>query len=280
MKLIGLLVGIAALIGCAASHAPPSNAKFRIDPAHFTGTEGCCIVYDEKARAVVATHGGAHLSERTPACSTFKWPLAVIAFDAGVLKHEDDAFKWDGVQRSMGAWNRDQTARTWMRNSVVWVSQRLTAQLGRDKLQSYLDRFNYGNHDLSAGISASWLTRTKADPEQPHGSIQISPLEQLEFLKKFWNNELPVSASAIEKTKQLVYWETSPAGTKLWGKTGSGYSEDLKGDFGWYIARAERHGRAYLIVTRIMRDATQANATYPGPLARDVTKQILADNNM
>jgi len=53
-----------------------------------------------------------------------------MAFDAGILKDEGSGMKWDGTKTSRQEWNRDQTAASWMKYSVVWFSQRLTPQLG------------------------------------------------------------------------------------------------------------------------------------------------------
>ena len=74
------------------------------------------------------SHG--HCKKRVSPASTFKVPLALMAFDAGILKDEGSGMKWDGTKTSRQEWNRDQTAASWMKYSVVWFSQRLTPQLG------------------------------------------------------------------------------------------------------------------------------------------------------
>lgn len=271
-----MAVNIAAFVlaGCMASPQPKivtvEPAKFTIDSFHFANMDGCMIVYDIKAGKVVAVYGEKHCRQRYVPCSTFKWPLAAMAFDSGVLKDETVCFKWDGVRRSIDSWNQDQTAATWMKNSVVWYSQRLTPQLGKQKLQAYLDAFDYGNRDISADLTSAWLSK---------GSLRISPAEQLEFLKKFWSGKLPVGSSAVKKTKKIVFLETSPGGYRLHGKTGSGNQENLKGDFGWFIGHVEGPGREYLIVTLIMRNHKMNDTRYPGMVAKEITKDILKDNS-
>lgn len=271
-------------IGCTASRAAGpdlSDAKpLSIQAAHFESMDGCAIVYDTQAQRIVASYGEERCRKRYAACSTFKWPLALMAFDAGVLQDENTPMKWDGVPRAIESWNQDHTAASWMRNSVVWYSQRITPQFGTAKLQSYLKAFDYGNQDISAGLTSAWLTITKTESDPGRGSLKISAYEQLEFIRKFWANELPVSAQAMEKTKRVLFLETSPAGYSLHGKTGSGYVDGLDGDFGWFIGRVEGQGKEYLAVTTFTRTGRAADARYPGMLAKEITKEILKENGI
>ena len=215
-----------------------------------------------------------------PACSTFKMPLALMAFDAGILRDETTTFKWDGIKRPVEAWNHDQTAKSWIRHSTVWVSQRITPLLGGERLAQYLKKFDYGNQDLSAGITSAWLTRTKENRDRGVGSLQISAYEQLEFQKRFWHGQLPVSADALAKTKGLVEIETSAHGYVLSGKTGSGYLDDLSGDFGWFVGRVARAGEEFAVVSTFTRKGNAADKRFPGLVARDRTIEILGDEGL
>src|SRR5256885_452179 len=96
----------------------------------FAGRDYCFEVYDLKADRIVLRAGDRRCAERVSPCSTFKVPLALMAFDRGVLEDERSPMKWDGRDRGRDVWNRDQTAGSWMKYSVVWFSQRLTPALG------------------------------------------------------------------------------------------------------------------------------------------------------
>lgn len=255
-----------------------AEPSFYVDKKYFDGLEGCFIAYDLTNNKTLAIYGEDYCQKQMPACSTFKWPLAAIAFDAGILKEETTSMKWDGVKRPIASWNRDQTALTWMQNSVVWYSQQITRTLGKEKLQSDLDRFNYGNRDLSAGLTSAWLTITKTDADPSKGSLKVSALEQLDFLKKFWKGQLSVSTDAIEKTKRITFLEKTTSGFDFHGKTGSGYLDGLAGDFGWFIGHIRAKDREVLVVTRFTRDQRSADATFPGLKARELSKVILKDN--
>lgn len=51
----------------------------------------------------------------------------------------------------------DQTSTTWIANSVVWVSQVITSQLGEPIMKRYLRDWDYGNQDTSGGLTNFWL---------------------------------------------------------------------------------------------------------------------------
>jgi beta-lactamase class D len=188
-----------------------------------------------------------------------------MAFDAGILKAESSSFKWDGTKTGREVWDRDQTAATWMRDSVVWVSQRLTPLLGMDKVKAYLEAFDFGNRDMSGGLTRAWL----------ESSLQISPDEQLRFWQRFWREELPVSKHAFAMTKKLTLVDTSPSGWTLHGKTGSGAASDLW--LGWFVGHVSRKDRAYVFVCSYTDRIPSGDHRPSGWIARDMAKQILAE---
>ncbi|MBI5548841.1 MAG: class D beta-lactamase [Deltaproteobacteria bacterium] len=278
-----LAAALASLSAACASTAPApeDRAASTVDASSiFAGLDGCFLAWDLKSDRLAGAHGDERCRRRLPACSTFKVPLALMAFDAGILESEETAMTWDGVPRPIESWNRDHTARSWMAHSVVWYSQRLTPRLGLERIQRYLDDFQYGNRDFSAGLTSAWLTITKTDSDPGKGSLQISAYEQLEFMKRLWRGELPVSAKAQERTQALTFLETSPGGFTLHGKTGSGYPADLDGDFGWFVGHLSGHGRQLVLVTSVVRDERSADARFPGLRAKELAKSVLVANQL
>ncbi|MGC4118432.1 MAG: penicillin-binding transpeptidase domain-containing protein [Myxococcales bacterium] len=273
MRTPNALLCFAAALGlgvsCASAPAPapasrePVTAAVDATPV-FKGLDGCFLAWDLKADRPAGAFGGERCKVRLAACSTFKVPLAVMAFDAGVLTSEDEPYAWDGVPRSIESWNRDHTARTWMANSVVWFSQRLTPKLGAERIARYLDGFEYGNRDFSAGLTSAWLTITKTDADPGRGSLKISAEEQLAFLRRLWRSELPVRPEAMAKARELTRLETSPHGFTLHGKTGSGYPDGLQGDFGWFVGHVEGGGRELVFAASVTRGERDADARFPG----------------
>lgn len=264
---IVLHLAIVILIAFPAHAAEPDFDRL------FAGRDGCFELYDMKTNKLVVRSNPRRCAQRTSPCSTFKVPLALMAIDAGILEDETSPMKWDGTKARRDEWNRDQTAATWMQNSVVWFSQRLTPQLGMEKVKSYLSRFDFGNQDMSGGLTTAWL----------ESSLQVSPDEQLRFWQKFWREELPVSKNAFDVTKKLTFVAESPSGWVLHGKTGSGGvskggpNQDPVLWLGWFVGHVARGDREYVFVTSYTDRVESADRRPPGWIARDIAKTILAE---
>ncbi len=159
---------------------------------------------------------------------------------------------------------------------MVWFSQRLTPQLGEEKLKTYLDLFHYGNEDMSAGITQAWLVK----PDAQDAGLKVSAYEQLEFWKNLWTGKLAVAPRAMQMTRRITYLETSPHGFKLSGKTGSNYYSDRKRRLGWFMAHIEKDDKEYLAVTNFSDLVSPAISSYGGPQAKEITKKILSDEGL
>jgi beta-lactamase class D len=236
---------------------------------YFTGMKGCFLLYNLKTGIFEKEIGGDHCQERFVACSTFKVPLSVMAFDAGLLANEDEILKWDGKIEAREVVNRDHNARGWMKDSVVWFSKRLTPQLGKERFEKYLKDFNYGNQDLSGGITEAWLIA----PGTREPALKISAYEQVDFMKRLWKDDFPVSKRAMQITRELMYLETLSNGFKLSGKTGSNFYDDKK-RLGWFIAHLENGDREYIAVTVFSDSALPVDNAYGGAKAKEITKKI------
>ena len=260
-------LAIVILVTSAAQAGEPDFARY------FAGRDGCFELYDMRTSKLVVRSNPRRCAERTSPCSTFKVPLALMAFDSSILKDETSRIKWDGTKTSRDEWNRDQTASSWMQNSVVWFSQRLTPQLGMERVKAYLSRFDFGNQDMSGGLTTAWL----------ESSLQVSPDEELRFWRRFWREELPVSKHAFDMTKKITFVAVSASGWTLHGKTGSG-SVGAGGanqipvlGLGWFVGHIARGDREYVFVTSYSDSVESADLRPAGWIARDFTKQILAE---
>ncbi|WP_395665412.1 penicillin-binding transpeptidase domain-containing protein [Methylocella sp.] len=52
------------------------------------------------------------------------------------------------------SWRADVDPTSWLANSVVWYSQKLTRALGMETFQRYVDAFDYGDRNLSGDPGA------------------------------------------------------------------------------------------------------------------------------
>jgi beta-lactamase class D len=203
------------------------------------GAEADCFIAKEN-RKVVKQIG--KCDTRYSPFSTFKVPIAVMGFDSGFLKNsKEPSLKYTGSGMKelnikeypiMMYHSQDQTPATWMRYSAIWYSQAITKYLGMAKFQEYVTKFDYGNQDLSGtgkneGLINAWLGT----------SLKISPVEQVVFIEKLSNKELPVSKEAQERTKELIALENIWDDWKLHGKTGGSKVA------GWFVGWAEKGDR-------------------------------------
>lgn len=229
----------------------------------------CTLITEAATGAVLLEEGDCH-SRTTPA-STFKIPLAVMGFDAGLLTDTQTpvmSFRpgdpdWGGAN-----WTRDTTPADWMRYSVVWYSQRLTHAMGAEALARYAQAFGYGNADVSGdpgfgnGLDRAWIG----------SSLQISPHEQATFLRALVQGTLPAAPQATEQARALVERQQVDA-WQIRGKTGAAYprradrSFDYARGWGWYVGWATREERTLVFVR--LTQAQGRSQTSPGLLTRN-----------
>ena len=125
-------------------------------------------------------------AERLLPVSTFKIMIVLIGLETGIIPDENYVIKWDGTQHDNPAWNQDHTLKTAMQYSVVWYYQELARRVGKEKMQHYVDAAGYG--DISGQIDTFWLD----------GGLRISPYEQIEFLKRLYQSDLPFSQLSMK----------------------------------------------------------------------------------
>jgi beta-lactamase class D len=174
-------VALALLLLVAPITAFGEAFQERSDWDHFfsdKGVDGTIVVIDERANAFWA-YAEARAQTRYSPASTFKIPHALFALDAGIIRDEFQVIPWDGVKRYFDSWNKDQTLRSSMRDSVVWVYQRIAQSIGEERGKDYLLKIRYGNSDPSGGDSAFWLD----------GNLKVSAFEQVAFLKRLYKNQ-------------------------------------------------------------------------------------------
>jgi beta-lactamase class D len=187
------------------------------------GTPGTFAALRLAPRQLVLT-GEARARARVIPASTYKIPNSLIALETGVVADTDgETFRWDGVTRSIPEWNRDHTLRGAIRYSVVPVYQEIARRIGAVRMQTYVDAFDYGNHDIGGGIDRFWLD----------GNLRISPVEQIAFLERFWRGRLPVSARTTALVKDIM--PVVEAGSaRLRAKSGAAV-KDGKLALGWLV---------------------------------------------
>lgn len=211
-----------------------SNAQTPTDSimaSCFGDHEGTFVLYDAQT-GQATVHNDARSRRRFSPFSTFKIPNSLIALETGIVTDVDapiavDTAAYPPEEWWMPEWMGVNTLRSSMKYSVVPVYRTIAKRIGVERMQAYIDRFDYGNRDISSGLDEFWLG----------GSILISAHEQIEFLRRFHEGRLGVGKRATEKVKDILVRETT-ATYRLSAKTGTGTAGGR--GLGWYVGYVER----------------------------------------
>jgi len=237
---LGLAVAGASSLQSRATVAPMKNVIRTDLSGHFAanGTQGTFVAYRVDDYTVIASDTERSGEALLPA-STFKIPHSVIALETGVVADPDkDVFKWDGVTRFVPEWNQDQTLRSAIAVSAVWVYQEIARRVGEERMQSLVDALDYGNRNIGGGIDRFWLT----------GDMRIDPVQQVDFLDRLRRGALPVSKRAQDITRDILP-ATRVGDAVIRSKTGLigvdnlTTGEEARSSVGWLVGWVENGER-------------------------------------
>lgn len=221
--------------------------------------EGSFVVLDQNMMKYTAYNPKQYRETFSPA-STFKICNSLIGLETGVLTDENFVIKWDSIIRPNTKWNKDHSLKSAFQNSTVWYYQELARRVGGEKMKYWLNKAQYGNADTSGGIDLFWLK----------GGLRISPEQQVNFLKRFRNNQLPFSKRSVDIVKKIMIAD-STAEYVLRAKTG--WADNESGvSVGWYVGYVETKDNVYYFSNCIQtKDFDKAKARI------DITYQILRE---
>ncbi|MDA9469278.1 class D beta-lactamase [Bradyrhizobium sp. CCBAU 53415] len=235
---LGLLAAAAVLPSRARAHvAPPRNEIRESLAKRFTdlGTSGTFVGYKVEDYLIVASDKERSGEGKLPA-STFKIPNSLIALETGVVADPDkDVFAWDGVKRPIEAWNKDHTLRSAIAVSAVPVYQEIARRIGQERMQKYVDEFDYGNRDIGGGIDQFWLT----------GALRIDPVEQIDFVDRLRRRVLPISKRSQDLVADILP-VTKVGDSVIRAKSGLLGAERGEPSLGWMVGWAEK-GEAHTV---------------------------------
>ncbi|QBF32708.1 class D beta-lactamase [Thalassococcus sp. S3] len=200
-----------------------------VDPEHSV------IVVRRMSDGMTWTSNPERADERFRPASTSKIPHTLIALETGYATPTTQ-FTWDGKERWLDAWNRDQTLATAFRRSVVWVYQQIARDLGPEKMSQWLEVFQYGNAEIGApeNVTEYWL----------RGPLAISANEQIDFLAQVAARKLPLADDTYTAAR-IIMLEEAGGDWALYAKTGWNFNRNAV-DIGWYAGWVERAGEVYL----------------------------------
>lgn len=218
---------------------------------HFLqlGINGSIIIYDLDGDRFYEHNPNRNNSAFLPA-STFKIPNSLIALETRVIQDDVAVLTWDGIERGFNGslieeWNQDLNIRLAFKYSAVWFYQVLARKIGHQKMQDFVNKIQYGNQNIGSkeDIDRFWLD----------GELRITPKQQIEFLRRLYQNDLPFSQRTIDLVKDIAIAEQTPDYV-LRGKTG------WASNVGWYVGYLEQNDNVYFFATNIDMDSENAIA--------------------
>lgn len=225
-----LIIIVFGLTTCKQKQATEIVDDFKKYYDQFN-VEGSFVLYDPQADKYIFYNQNQFEQTFSPA-STYKICNSLIGLETGIIKDENFVIPWDSVTRQNPNWNSDQDLKTAFKNSTVWYYQELARRVGGQQMKYWLDKANYGNADTSGGIDKFWLT----------GGLRISLKQQIGFLKRLHDNQLPFSQRSVDIVKNIMIVKDT-LGYVVRAKTGWGRQNNK--DVGWYVGYLEAKDKVY-----------------------------------
>ena len=171
--------------------------------------------------------------------STFKIVNSIIGLETGVIENDSVIFKWDGEKKWLKNWEQDLILRDAFQFSCVHCYQEVARKIGSKRMNDYVSKLNYGNLEIDAtNIDKFWL----------EGASRISQMQQIDFLKRLYNFELPISKRTESIMRKIMLIEETDQ-YKLSGKSGL---SNNNGEYnGWFVGFVEFKNDTYLFATNL-----------------------------
>lgn len=220
------------------------------------GVDGTIAISSLKTQQTFI-HNDARAKLRFPTASTFKIMNTLIALEEKLITGKGNEFKWDGHIYGLPNWNHDQSLESAFKVSCVWCYQMLASQISTDKYLHYLKAAEYGELVEPFGQTTFWLD----------GSLKISALEQVGFIRKVYLRTLPFRASSYDTLRQIMLVEDAPK-FKVFAKTG--WAARATPQIGWYVGYVETAKDVWFFATNM--DIPNETAL---PLRQKLTQEAL-----
>lgn len=226
---------------------------------------GSTTIYDYKNQIWIFTNEQDANIATLPA-STFKIPNTLFALEFKAVKDENEIFKWDGKQKEhlgkvIPIWNQDTDLKSAFKNSTIWVYVEVAKRVGRERYQKVLKNIGYGNNNLSEMGTDFWN----------YGEFAITPKNQIEFLIKLYENQLPFSKKSIDKTKEIII--SKKTSSRIY-RSKTGWTRRNGTDIGWWVGYVTTNDNVYFFATRLLKDKNDANPNFEEG-RKKITNEIL-----
>lgn len=191
--------------------------------------QGTFVLLDAETGRLTA-HNATRAAKRFIPASTFKIPNSIIGLETGAVKSVDEVLPYGGKPQPFPNWEHDMGLREAIRLSAVPIYQELARRIDLARMKEWVGRLGYGNANIGTTVDRFWLD----------GPLEISAVEQTQFLDRLAEGKLPIRAETLAAVKEITQIEKTDVYT-LHAKTGWCMSRDP--DIGWWVGWVERDGK-------------------------------------
>lgn len=228
------------------SSCTQNNVKIDDTPKkHFEANQlnGCFAICDNGTGDFTIYNLKRYRDSTYLPASTFKIINSLIGLQTGIISSDSMVIPWDGVARR-AEWDKNLNMYQAFRVSAVPYYQEVARRIGKDSMQSWLNKLKYGTgkdkkqYKIST-IDSFWLDN----------SLKITPDQNLGVVKQLYFNELPFFKVYQEKVKNAMLFEDN-SNYKLAYKTG--WATTDKGHaLGWVVGWIEENKHPYFFVLNL-----------------------------
>ncbi len=200
--------------------------------------KGAILVYDAQEKLYYANDFSWANTGKLPA-STYKIPNSIIGLETKAVADENTVFKWNGEQRFLKSWEADLTLKQAFQRSCVPCYQGVARKIGVKRMNKYIMKLNYGTIVVdSTNLENFWL----------QGNATITQFEQIDFLKRFQREKLPISKRTFTIVKDIMILKATE-NYVLRGKTG--WSIVGEQHNGWFVGYVESGDQVFFFATNV-----------------------------
>jgi beta-lactamase class D len=239
LAVISSVLTAIALSSCIAGETVDSGTNSIQDIFLSEGITGTFVAASLSGETIYV-HNAARSIERFSPASTFKIPNTLIALDSQIVESKSSTFTWDGTDRGIEKWNKNQTLETAFKVSCVWCFQEIAREVGAEGYERALSRLDYGSQTIGKRIDSFWL----------NGSLEISAVEQIAFLRKLYNYDLPFRREHVDILRQIMIVQSTQQHV-IYAKTGWAGTEP---QVAWYVGFVETGERTWLFAMNMRVD--------------------------
>lgn len=231
----------------------------------FRGINGCAVIYDP-SNDKYSLYNSSLCEQKVSPYSTFKIVSTLAGLNNEVIENKESMMNYSGEKYPLPEWNENLSLKKAFQTSCIWYFRQIIDEVGQDEIQSELIRLEYGNCDISEWDGSNINPMPDLNGFWLGSSLKISPLEQVQMLKKIFEGESIYSTEHVAILKEIML--VSEDTRKIYGKTGSGPDGEA-----WFVGFAEENDtKKYFAV--YLKDNTQPDKV-SGSIAKEIALNIL-----